>query len=551
MSDYNKIAELLYPNVKDYTYYLNKYKNRENLKGEVTRYAPSPTGFMHIGNFFQMFISYSLAKNTNGIFIRRLEDTDRKREKAGAFEVIEEVMNRFEIFPDEYENTNGEIKGNYGPYIQTERLDIYHSFAKYLVSIGRAFPCFCKAFENKEDILKDRETKFLENDATEYDPCRDLTYEEVKRHIDNGESFAIRLKTNGDGKKRVTFNDLIKGEINALANAKDVILVKSDGVPPYTFCHIIDDKLMGVTTVVRGEEYISSTPVHLEIIDALGFDRFNYCHNPLICKIPENGNKRKISKRYDPEADMRYYFENGYPNESVLEYLLNLISSSFEEWRKNNPDLSWKDFKFGINDITAVSPIFDLVKLNDISKNIIAKMSATEVYNRVVKWAQEFNKKWYDLLTSNKDYAIKMFGIDRNIEKPRKDIYKWSNVPELYNYFFDNLFNPTSVSDYQLNNNYECAKSLLNEYLTIFDESDSKEVWFNKIKDLGAKYGFAKEVKEYKKNKEAYIGHCGDVCTLIRVAVTGRAQTPDLYEILKLFGKDRIKNRFEMFYQFI
>lgn len=551
MSDYNKIAELLYPNVKDYTYYLNKYKNRENLKGEVTRYAPSPTGFMHIGNFFQMFISYSLAKNTNGIFIRRLEDTDRKREKAGAFEVIEEVMNRFEIFPDEYENTNGEIKGNYGPYIQTERLDIYHSFAKYLVSIGRAFPCFCKAFENKEDILKDRETKFLENDATEYDPCRDLTYEEVKRHIDNGESFAIRLKTNGDGKKRVTFNDLIKGEINALANAKDVILVKSDGVPPYTFCHIIDDKLMGVTTVVRGEEYISSTPVHLEIIDALGFDRFNYCHNPLICKIPENGNKRKISKRYDPEADMRYYFENGYPNESVLEYLLNLISSSFEEWRKNNPDLSWKDFKFGINDITAVSPIFDLVKLNDISKNIIAKMSATEVYNRIVKWAQEFNKKWYDLLTSNKDYAIKMFGIDRNIEKPRKDIYKWSNVPELYNYFFDNLFNPTSVSDYQLNNNYECVKSLLNEYLTIFDESDSKEVWFNKIKDLGAKYGFAKEVKEYKKNKEAYIGHCGDVCTLIRVAVTGRAQTPDLYEILKLFGKDRIKNRFEMFYQFI
>lgn len=551
MNEYQKIAELLYPNVKDYTFYLDKYKKRENVKGEVTRYAPSPTGYMHIGNFFQMFISYNLAKNTNGVFIRRLEDTDRKREKEGAFEVIEMVMDKFGIYPDEYETLNGEIKGDYGPYIQTERLDIYHSFAKHLVSIGKAFPCFCKAFENKEEILKDRETKFLDNDATEYDACRNLSFDEVKEHIDNGEKFAIRLKTSGDGIKRVTFTDLIKGEINANANAKDVILVKSDGIPPYTFCHIIDDKLMGVTTVVRGEEYISSTPVHLEIIDALGFDRFKYCHNPLICKIPENGNKRKISKRYDPEADMRYYFENGYPIESVLEYLLNLISSSFEEWRRNNPELSWKEFKFGINDITAVSPIFDLVKLNDISKNIISKMTAEEVYNNVLKWAKEYNNSWYELLLNNKDYAIKMFNIDRNIEKPRKDIYKWSSIPELYKYFYDEFYNPSSIEDYDLPNNYKCAKELLNEYLTIFDENDAKDTWFNKIKELGSKYGFAKEVKEYKKNKEAYIGHCGDVCTLIRVAVTGRTQTPDLYEILKLFGKEKIKNRFNKFYEFI
>ena len=551
MNEYQKIAELLYPNVKDYTFYLDKYKKRENVKGEVTRYAPSPTGYMHIGNFFQMFISYNLAKNTNGVFIRRLEDTDRKREKEGAFEVIEVVMDKFGIYPDEYETLNGEIKGDYGPYIQTERLDIYHSFAKHLVSIGKAFPCFCKAFENKEEILKDRETKFLDNDATEYDACRNLSFDEVKEHIDNGEKFAIRLKTSGDGIKRVTFTDLIKGEITANANAKDVILVKSDGIPPYTFCHIIDDKLMGVTTVVRGEEYISSTPVHLEIIDALGFDRFKYCHNPLICKIPENGNKRKISKRYDPEADMRYYFENGYPIESVLEYLLNLISSSFEEWRRNNPELSWKEFKFGINDITAVSPIFDLVKLNDISKNIISKMTAEEVYNNVLKWAKEYNNSWYELLLNNKDYAIKMFNIDRNIEKPRKDIYKWSSIPELYKYFYDEFYNPSSIEDYDLPNNYKCAKELLNEYLTIFDENDAKDTWFNKIKELGSKYGFAKEVKEYKKNKEAYIGHCGDVCTLIRVAVTGRTQTPDLYEILKLFGKEKIKNRFNKFYEFI
>lgn len=540
--DYKKLAEMLYPNTKDFKYYLDKYKKRENLKGEVTRYAPSPTGYMHIGNFFQMFISYNLAKNTGGVFIKRLEDTDQKREKEGAFEVIKEVMDRFEIYPDEFEEKSGETKGEYGPYIQTERQEIYHAFAKYLVSIGRAFPCFCKAFEDKSEILKDRETKFKDNDLTEYDPCRDMPLEEVEKRLKAGEQFAIRLKTKNTGVERAVFTDLIKGEINALANAKDVILIKRDGIPPYTFCHIIDDKLMGVTTVVRGEEYISSTPVHLEIIDALGFERFKYCHNPLICKIPENGNKRKISKRYDPEADMRFYFEKGYPNEAVLEYLLNLISSSFEGWRKDNPDAKWSDFKFGINDITAVSPIFDMVKLNDMSKNIVAKMTAEELYDKVLAWAKEYNTDFAKKLENDKEYAVQIFSIDRGGDKPRKDIYCYSMIPEYYSYFFDDY----KTLDFEidaLNKDKELICNIFNKYANEFDGGITKEEWFNSVKNMATEFNFCTDNKQYKLDPTKYNGNTATFCNILRVCITGRQNSPDLYSICKVLGKKELQTR--------
>lgn len=540
--DYKKLAELLYPDVKDVSYYLKKYGKRENLKGEVTRYAPSPTGYMHIGNFFQMFISYNLAKNTNGIFIKRLEDTDQKREKEGAFEVIKEVMDKFGICPDEFEEKTGETRGEYGPYIQTERLEIYHAFAKYLVSIGRAFPCFCKAFEDKAEILKDRETKFKENDLTEYDPCRDMPLEEVENRLKAGEQFAIRFKTQNTGKERAVFTDLIKGEINALANAKDVILIKRDGIPPYTFCHIIDDKLMGVTTVVRGEEYISSTPVHLEIIDALGFERFKYCHNPLICKIPENGNKRKISKRYDPEADMRFYFEKGYPNEAVLEYLLNLISSSFEGWRKDNPDLNWSEFKFGINDITAVSPIFDMVKLNDMSKNIIAKMTAEEVYDRALSWAEAYDSEFATKLKADKDYAIRIFSIDRGGDKPRKDIYAFSMVSSYYSYFFDDYKNISFETD-ALGKSRELICNIFDKYSEWFDAKISKDEWFQGVKTMASEFGFCTDNKLFKADPTKYEGNTATFCNILRVCITGRQNSPDLYSICEVLGQNELKTR--------
>ena len=542
-----KIADLLYPNAKPVSFWEEKFprRNLENNQ-EVTRYAPSPTGFMHLGNFFQMFISYNLAKNSNGIFIKRLEDTDAKREKAEAFGVIQEIMNKFSIIPDEYQEKGCDPVGNYGPYIQSLRKEIYASYAKFLVEKGKAFPCFCKATEGKEDILKAREEKFVENDEFEYDPCRNLSFEEVEKHLKNGDRFALRLKTNGTGKERVKFVDLIKGEIEAQANAKDVVLVKQDGIPPYLFAHIIDDHLMGTTTIVRGEEYISSTPVHLEVIDALGFERFKYCHNPLICKIPENGNKRKLSKRHDPEADMRFYFEKGFPKEGVLEYLLNLISSSFEPWRIKNPTLSWKEFKFGVNDITAVSPLLDMVKLGDISKNVIALKTAEEVYSEALSWAEEYNEEFANYLKENKEFATKVFAIDRYNPKPRKDISCYSELPVYFSYMFEPYFKRNELETFELEgNNLEDLKLVLEEYKNVVDATDDKETWFAKIKTMAEKLGFAIDNKAYKANPEAFKGNTAKVCEFIRLAITGRKNSPDLHSIISILGQVEVESRLQ------
>ena len=547
MTEFEKIADALYPNVKDISYWEEKFPRRNLEEGrEVTRYAPSPTGFMHLGNFFQMFISYNLAKNSNGIFIKRLEDTDAKRENKDAFAVIKEIMDKFGIFPDEYQEKDCEPVGNYGPYIQSLRKDIYASYAKFLVAKGKAFPCFCKATEGKEEILKSREEKFAENDEFEYDACRNLSFSEVKKHLYNGEKFAIRLKTNGTGKERVKFLDLIKGEIEAQANAKDVILIKQDGIPPYLFAHIIDDYLMGTTTIVRGEEYISSTPVHIEVIDALGLKHFKYCHNPLICKIPENGNKRKLSKRYDPEADMRYYFEKGYPKDAVFEYLLNLISSSFEPWRAKNPDLDWREFKFGTGDITAVSPLLDMVKLNDISKNIVARYTAEEVYDFALAWAKKYNTDFAKYLEENECYAKKVLAIDRYNPKPRKDIAMWSEIPEYYAYMFKPYFKCYALENFEIEDD-ENFKSKLKEvllaYIDVYKDYEDKQVWFEEIKQMAEKLGYATNNKEYKLNPEAFKGNVADVCMFIRLAITGRKNSPDLFEICSILGEDEVISR--------
>lgn len=536
-----EIADLLYPDAKPVSFWEEKFPRRNlNAKQEVTRYAPSPTGFMHIGNFFQMFLSYNLARNSDGVFIKRLEDTDAKRENKDAFGIIKAVMDRFNIIPDEYQEKGEEPVGNYGPYIQSLRKDIYASYAKELVAKGKAFPCFCKATTGKEEIFKAREEKFAVNDDYEYDPCRDLTVEEVKKHLENGDKFAIRLKTSGTGKERVKFIDLIKGEIEAQANAKDVILMKQDGIPPYTFAHIIDDYLMGVTTVVRGEEYIASTPVHIEIVNALGFKPFRYCHNPLICKIPENGNKRKISKRYDPEANMMYYFEKGYPKEAVLEYLLNLLSSSFEPWRAQNPQKSWKEFEFTINDITAVSPILDMVKLNDMAKNVVSRLSAAQVYDYTLAWAEEYDADFAKYLKENKDYCTKVFNIDRETPKPRKDIYMWSMIKDkdCFGYMFEE---PTFTElDMAEKDNYNEA---ISEYAKIYHKYDTKEEWFAGVKALAEKLGYATDNKLYKANPQAFKGNTAKLCEYIRLAITGKKNAPDLYEIMTILGENKVLKR--------
>lgn len=544
--DYKDIAELLYPDVKLSVDEIMKRYPKRNLKESqiVTRFAPSPTGLMHIGNFFQAFISYNLAKNTDGVLFLRIEDTDEKRKVKEAKQVIYEVLDKFGIKFDEYQTLDGKDIGSYGPYVQSQRVEIYQAFAKKLVSEGKAFPCFCKKTEGKEDVLKLRENKFDEDDEKEYDPCRNLSYEEVKKHIDNGESFAIRLKTKNTGKERIKFYDLIKGELEAKANAKDFVIVKSDGVPPYAFAHAIDDTLMGTTVAVRGEEYISSTPAHLELFEALGFKPISYCHNPLICKIDEKtGNHRKISKRYDPEANMMYYFEQGYPKESVLEYLLNMINSGFEIWRKNNPDAPWQDFKFGIHDITAVGPIFDIVKFNDISKNVIARMSGEELYTNWLNYAKTYDKELAVILENDKDRFIRLCQMDRDgCAKPRKDIYNYAMMKNYFDYIFDK---PTS---YEIDeNDKEKASEFLSEYGKNFKMPESNEEWFAGVKELAGNLGYAVDNKAYKQNPEAYKGNVAKACEFIRVAITGRKNSPTLYTIMSILGEDEVKNRFNEF----
>ena len=539
--DYKKIAQLLYPDVTETPEdIIKRYPRRQLKEGQVvTRFAPSPTGLMHIGNFFQAFISYNLAKNSNGILFLRIEDTDEKRKVKEAKAVIYDVLERFGIKFDEYQTLDGKDIGDYGPYVQSQREWIYKVFAKKLVEEGRAFPCFCKKTEGKEDVLKLRETKFYEDDEKEYDPCRDLSYEEVKKHIDNGESFAIRLKTKNTGKERIKFYDLIKGELEAKANAKDFVLVKSDGIPPYAFAHAIDDTLMGTTVAVRGEEYISSTPAHLELFEALGFTPIKYCHNPLICKMDENGNRRKISKRYDPEANMMYYFEKGYPVDSVLEYLLNMINSGFEIWRKNSPDKPWQEFKFGINDITAVAPLFDMVKLNDISKNVIARQSGEELYANWLTWAMEYDAPLAEILEKDKAKFTKVCAMDRDgATKPRKDIYNYSMMKDNFDYIFSR---PTS---YELDSaDTAKANEFLSEYLKTFAMPSSNEEWFEGVKALAEKLGYAIDNKLYKQNPDAYKGNTAKACEFIRVAITGHKNSPTLFTIMQILGEDEVKTR--------
>ena len=537
-----KIANLIFPNTKYTVEEIEKRYKKRNLNDTqvVSRYAPSPTGYMHIGNFFQMFISYNLTRVTDGTFFLRVEDTDAKREKKDATKVIYDILDRFNIKPDEYQTLEGEDIGDYGPYVQSQRADIYEVFAKKLVSEGKAFPCFCKKTEGKEDVLKLREEKFAEDDEKEYDPCRDLSYEQVKANIDAGMPFAIRLKTKNDGTQRIKFFDLIKGEIEAKANAKDFIILKTDGIPPYAFAHAVDDTLMGTTIVVRGEEYISSVPAHIELFEALGFNLITYCHNPLICKIGDNGNRRKISKRYDPEADMRFYFEEGYPTTSVLEYLLNIINSGFEGWRNANPDKPWTDFKFGVNDITTVAPIFDLVKLSDVSKNVVSKMSALEVYENTLAWAEEYDSEFAEYLTANKDYAVQVLNIDRETPKPRKDIYKWSMVKEYFDYMFDEPKTSELAEEDKAN-----FVEFISKYSENYTVEETKEEWFANVKAVAESLGYATDNKLYKANPEAYKGNTAKACEFVRLALTGRKNSPDLYEIMKILGNEKVNARFK------
>ena len=543
MTDYKMLADLLFPNVdKNVDYYENLYPNRDLKEGaRVTRFAPSPTGFLHLGNLFTCSVAYKTAKTTDGIFYVRVEDTDRKRKVEGAVEVMLEGLKSYGITADEGVMIDGTQRGDYGPYIQSQRKEIYQTYAKYLVEQGLAYPCFCSA-EELEALRAQQENDDIKGYYGKYAKCRDLTFNEIKANIDAGKSWTLRLRSPGDANKKCFFDDMIKGKIEMPENMIDVVLLKTDGIPTYHFAHVIDDHLMHTTHVIRGDEWIASVPLHLQLFRILGFKPVKYAHVAPLMK-EENGNKRKLSKRKDPELAVTYYKQEGFPAASVNEYMMTIMNSNFEDWRRANKDADINAFPFNLKKMSVSGALFDLVKLTDVSKNVICQMSADEVFELSYEWAKAFDPQLAKLYEQDKAYATAVLNIDRGNKKPRKDIAKWSDIPDYISYMYDEIFE----ENYELTGNAteELAVNVLNLYKDIVDVNDDKDTWFNKIKEICQPVGCTPNVKEYKQNPDAFQGHVGDVSTVIRVALTGRTNTPDLFAITALLGADRVQKRIE------
>lgn len=545
--DYKKLANLLYPDIdKDIAYYERLYPERNLEAGvEVCRFAPSPTGRMHMGNLYASFIPERFAHQSDGLFIVRIEDTDSKR-------AIEDGINKIICDLDCYDYKIDEspiIGGAYGPYLQTERKDIYAAFAKYLVGIGKAYPCFC----SEEDLNVIREKEISQKDRIgyygAYAKCRNLTYEEVEEKLKNGEKYTIRLKSMGDFNKKIIFKDKIKGTINLPENDIDHVLIKSDGIPPYAFAHVVDDHLMRITLVTRDDSYISSVPYHLEIWQAFGFKIPLYAHIlPLNKKDGEC--IRKLSKRKDPEAAVLYYNEKGIPKEAIKLYFATLLNSNFEEWYVSNPNSSIADFKFTFEKMSKSGSIFDVEKLLNISKTYFSRFKASDLYNNALQYFKTYDQDFYEILKNNKDYTIDILNIERNVSKPRKDIACFQDIKPQTIYMYDELFNIDSYNDIEIKPFYS-SKILEDYFNSVYNKNDEKEVWWNKIKDYAIKYNFCPDVKEYKVCPGNYCGHVGDLCELIRAAITGRTITPDIYEILKLLDKVSIEKRIKLFASYL
>ena len=543
--DYKELANLIFPNAKDISYYEEKYPERTLPEGAiVTRVAPSPTGFTHIGTLYQGLVAKMAAIRSKGVFFLRIEDTDQKREVDNAITNIIDSFNNFEIFPDEGMTSENEEKGKYGPYKQSKRKDIYEAYAKYMISIGKAYPCFATPEELEEMRAKQEEAKVRPGYYGVWAKYRNLPIEEAAKKIKDGEKHIIRFKSPGREDRKIKHKDVIKGNVDFPENDQDIVIIKADGLPTYHFAHVVDDHLMHTTHVIRGDEWLSSVPLHLQMFAEMGFKAPKYAHISPIMKN-DDGNKRKLSKRKDPEAAVSYYSELGIPSLAVKEYLLNIANSNFESWRKQNKDIDISEFDFKLSKMSVSGALFDMIKLLDVSKIVISKYSAKEVYEAALNWANIYDKDLEDLLQKDEEYTLKVLGIERGNEKPRKDIAKWSDLKENISYMYDEEFRKIK-RDYESQkiNNKEIIRKILDLYLEkYFNINDDKQTWFNKLKDLAEEFGYAREVKEYKANPEKYEAHVGDVSTIIRIALTGRTNTPDLYEIMKVLGKDKVIER--------
>lgn len=548
LTENRELADLLFPDVeKKPEYYELIYPKRKLPEGaKVTRFAPSPTGYVHMGSLYASLVSERLAHQSNGVFFLRVEDTDKKREVEGGVANIVRSLSRFGINFDEGVTDINEEKGSYGPYKQSDRIEIYKVFAKRLVEKGFAYPCFCSE-EDLDRIRAEQEAKKLTPGYYgEYALHRNATLEQVKQELSKGKPFVLRVKAPYNPESRFVFKDLIKGDIEMPENYQDAVLLKSDGLPTYHFAHVVDDHLMRTTHVIRGDEWLSSAPLHVQLFEMLEWEKPYYAHISPVMKI-EGNSKRKLSKRKDPEADVSFYHEQGFPSASVIEYLVNLINSNFEEWRRDNPTEPNTNFEIQLERMSVSGAMFDIVKLTDMSKDIIAAMTEEEVYKAALEWAREYDVELAELLGKDEQYGMKIFSIDRYGEKPRKDLAKWLDVRPHIFYFFDDLFYEDIKGGYNFAETMEPdeAKRIVSEYIKVYNHSDSKEMWFERVKEFCETIGYSNNIKSYKKNPGVYKGHVGDVTGAIRVAVTNRRNTPDLYEIMQIMGEKRVMERFE------
>ncbi len=542
-----ELAELIFPNItKTIEDYEKLYPERDlSENAKVTRFAPSPTGFMHIGHFMPSLIDYVLSRQSNGVFFLRNEDTDTSREVEGAVEYIRSVLKAYDLNPDEYEYRDiNETKGEYGPYIQTERKEIYHTFIKHLILEGKAYPCFLT--QEEMDSIRESQSRDKRRIGIygRYAKYRDLPVEAAIDRIKKGEAYTVRLKSSGDFNRKFKFNDLANGEMEFPENDIDIPIMKSkDRLPTYHFAHLVDDHLMHTTHVVRGQEWMSSIPIHYELFKTFGFKMPKYIHIPLILK-KDGDSIRKISKRLDPEAKMSYYEEKGYPPLAVIEAVMTIANSNYEAWREGHPDAHFTEFEFSPKKMSASGALFDLDKLDNISKNYISKLTKEEVYEGVLEWSKKYDPEFANILEKYKEESMAIYNIEREQKKPRKDYAYYSEIKEKTWYMYDEYFKDISY-DFSAYDREE-VKKILNTYIQeYYSEFDTEENWFNKIKELCEKENYAINMKAYKEDSSKFRGSVVDVTNMIRIALTTLKTTPNLYALMQILGAERIKNRIQ------
>jgi glutamyl-tRNA synthetase len=524
-----------------------KYPPRELGQGAmVTRIAPSPTGFMHIGSLYTALVSERLAHQSEGIFYLRIEDTDKKREVEGASDLIAETLSHYQLQTDEGPNITGGEQGEYGPYKQSERAGIYKAYAKLLVEKGVAYPCFCSP-EEIEEIRSQQELKRVQPGYYgEWAKWRDKPNEEILQAMNDNKPYVIRFKSDGNFNNKIFFHDILKGDRELAESQQDIVLIKSDGLPTYHFAHVVDDHLMGTTHVVRGDEWLSSVPLHLQLFKAMGWTAPKYGHLSPIQKI-EGESRRKLSKRKDPEASVSYYDERGYPKDAVVEYLLNLANSNFEDWRKANRGKNYQEFPLAVEKMSGSSgALFDFIKLNDISKEIISRYSAEDIYKQGILWGEKYDLKLAEIMKENPDYTKRILNIERGIGvKTRKDITKWVDIREYIVYFFDQYFhiNREDIARDLSGLDIANVKTIIQSFIRSYNENDPADTWFEKIKNIAREQSYAESAKMYKKEPSKYRGNVADVAKIFRVLLTGKTQTPDLYSIMQIMGKERVIKR--------